>query len=209
MSRKNPAVVVLFVLAAFVYSSWLFTLILPSATLNPVVHYVSEYAASNQPGHLIYRIGDGAAALLIATGLWGARNKAKNALWWALAAFAFFTLGDALFPFACAIHQEPCASQAAAWQLPFTHYMHSVTSVLLSAALIAAMAIDAIKNRNRSRTVIAAIAIVAMFLSVLGEIDMHELGGLLQRIQLTAISLWLVLIAPVVATVPGAAKHGN
>ncbi|MGQ4507065.1 DUF998 domain-containing protein [Dermabacteraceae bacterium P13103] len=188
----------LFIAAAIAYSSWVLTLLLPSTTLSPIVHYVSEYAASNQPWHLIYRAGDGLSALFIAAGLWTVRSN-KTALWWALAAFALFTLGDALFPFACAIHQEPCASQAAAWQLPLTHYLHSLTSVLLSTALIVAMGIDAIKNRNPLRMGVSALAIGAMFISVLGELDLHAVGGLLQRVQLSGISIWLVLVAPLLA----------
>ncbi|MBV7412403.1 DUF998 domain-containing protein [Dermabacteraceae bacterium TAE3-ERU27] len=187
-----------FIAAAITYSSWIFTLLLTSTTLSPVAHYVSEYAASNQPWHLLYRVGDGLSAVFIAAGLWTVRSH-KTALWWSLAAFALFTLGDSLFPFACAIHQEPCASQAAAWQLPLTHYLHSLTSMLLSVALITAMGIDAVKNRNRLRVSVSAIAVTAMLLSVLGELDLHTVGGLLQRVQLVGISIWLVLIAPLLA----------
>lgn len=186
--------------AAVLYSLWLL-----GPWINPDLDalngYVSEFAARDQPGSGLFRIGDGLAGLLAAAAaLAGIRSSGGGAVGWSgLLVFGVATgLDGALTPMACASYVDSgCAVRELVGALPATHAVHEMTSSVAALGVLVAMgglATAGIGPRARwgwawcSLTGLATVA-------TLGALWLGVGAGVTQRAQLGLIATWLIALA--------------
>ncbi|MFJ2738288.1 DUF998 domain-containing protein [Streptomyces sp. NPDC087440] len=194
--------------AALLYNSW----IIESAVrtpLDPRHSYVSELYAADQATRPLFAAFElGSAALLVAGALaW--RRQGGGLGWWALVGFGFSSVADVLFPLDCAPSLEPGCSAV--------HPVHTVTSGLVHFFLFASMAWLAWWARRQAgasrqagadragsggwgavgrwglpllgASMLAALATVGPLL------DHPGWHGVPQRLHLTLVGAWLLLLA--------------
>lgn len=189
------------------YASWILQFWL-NPGLDPVNGYVSELSASDQPFHWLFAAGDllsgvltiGVAAAVLRL---GAARAWALAGWLALIAFGVFSIADSLFAMDCAPNSDTtCALRERAGQVSFAHNFHMVTSTLaVTAGIIGLIALTVAARRYHRWPVIARwgwplmIAETATALATLPLMYFGLLLGVVERVQVSVISLWLLVIA--------------
>ncbi|GAA2358499.1 hypothetical protein GCM10009854_41130 [Saccharopolyspora halophila] len=186
--------------AAALYSLWVL-----GPWINPDLDalngYVSEYAARDQPGSPLFRVGDGLAGLLAAAAaVAGFRYSRSGVVGWSgLLVFGVATgLDGALTPMACASFVDTgCAVRELVGALPATHALHEITSSV--AALGALVAMGGLARAGigpparwgwawcSATGVATAVTLAALWLGT-G-------AGVVQRAQLALIATWLIALA--------------
>lgn len=196
------------------YAAWLV-----GAVVNPGVDelygYVSELSARDQPASGFFRAGDalagvlgGCAAVVGALRLPPARTRATTVAvlvgWGGLALFGVATAVDAtLTPMDCATFTESgCALREAFGASSTAHELHAFTSTLAGAGALVAMAALTVAARRgvtplpgpRTGLVFTVVTLGAT-LATLVALLVSGWAGLFQRIQLAAVSAWLLTTA--------------
>lgn len=188
------------VCAAVLYSLWVL-----GPWINPDLDalngYVSEFAARDQPGSWLFRIGDGLAGLLAAAAAVAGMRCSRGGFvgWSGLLVFGVATgLDGALTPMTCASFVDSgCAVRELVGALPATHTLHEMTSSVAALGMLAAMgglARAGIGPPARwgwawcSATGLATVV-------TLGALWMGTGAGVVQRAQLGLIATWLIALA--------------
>ncbi|MFB9776401.1 DUF998 domain-containing protein [Brevibacterium otitidis] len=200
--RVTPAhsvVITLAVLCAIAYSTWV---ILPriDPELSIITAFVSEYAADGRPGAGLMRTGDAIAGefmvaiavLVAAPGPRWVRLTLSGGLMLAGAA----TIGDAMLPMECTPSLDvACAAAEKNSTVGLAHQLHSVTSSLVGIGIAAAVIASIIIWRRRAIAVsLAAGVLLSLALSAFNGVAGEPLAlGIVQRISLAMVSLWLVV----------------
>ena len=207
---------VLLVVAAVTYSGfpWEAAAGFP---LDPSRSYLSELAAADRPSGWLFRSLDITTGLLILAALVGAPRRPRpvglvRGAEFALAVFAFLTIVDASSPMACASSASlDCARADAANALGLGHQIHTVSSAgALAAILVSAILLSVSVLRGGPRTrplerrllvgVVGLLAAVTLLVSVLalastGDGRLVDGGGVVQRVQVLLVSMYLCAYA--------------
>lgn len=216
--RERTALVVLLVLGPVLYSTWLLGWFL-SSHLDQSRAYASELAALDQPWGLFYRTGDlltgivlTAAALLA---LWLRPRRLLTTVGWVgLGVFAVATILDSRMPLDCAAHASAaCAAREQAGLLDESRFLHASTSTIAATAAavsVFAFIIAAFRYDWPRWTRWGGLAVVVTYMVgnawTLFAIDMDGRGdevwllGYAQRLQLVAVTGWLVYLALIAAS---------
>ena len=206
--RALPAfTAVLAAVAAVCYGSWILQFFV-NPGLDPVNGYVSELSATDQPFHLLFSASDFVSGLLttVVAGIVIRRRRPRAwalAGWLALLAFGVFSVADSLFGMDCAPNSDTtCALRERAGQVSFAHRFHSVTSVfVVTAGILSLLALTVAARRYGRWPVIArwgwALAVTET-VAALATLPLMYFGlflGIVERVQVGVLSLWLFVIA--------------
>lgn len=211
--RTRTAVIATILLGAVIYSSWLLELVLATG-LDPSRAYVSELAALDQPYGLIFRTGDlitgvlltGAAVLALTL---RPRRLLTTIGWIGLAVFAISTILDSRMPLECSAHASAaCAAREQAGLLDEARLAHALTSVgAATAAGVSVFAFIIAAYRYRWPHWLRWVGVAVVVTYLIGNawtvfaIDMDGRGdevwllGYAQRLQLVAVTGWIVYLA--------------
>lgn len=201
-------------LGALLYVAWVLEIILLS-DIDPLISYVSELSARDQPWSSLFRTTDALAGLVTTLGAVLALRLPRSRWprlgavgWGALAGFGLATFADAFFPMACAPTVDAlCASQEKAGNLGLSHTVHTFTSVsaglLLLGAVVALslLGVRAAARRAVPLVVLGAVVVIGFIWTLIEvaaiTLDAERSGllGLAQRVQLGAASAWIVVLA--------------
>ncbi len=211
--RVRTAVVVALVVGAVTYSSWLLEWVLPTG-LDPSRAYTSELAALDQPYGLLFRTADLLTGILLTVTAGVAltlrpRRPLTTVGWVALAVFAIATVLDSRMPLECSAHgSAACAAREQAGLLDEARLAHALTSVSAATAAgvsVFAFILAAYRYGWPHRLRWTGIGIVVVYLIgnawTLFAIDMDGRGdevwllGYAQRLQLVAVTGWIVYLA--------------
>lgn len=161
------------------------------ARVDLEVGVISELSVPGQPGALWFRLGDGLAGLLTLLLALPFRRERVRAL--ALAAFGLCTLVSAVVPLTCAPSLTTCPASSEAAEL-----VHDGVSVVGTAGAVVGVLLLVLAAR-RTRW---AVPVVLVALANLG-CGLYEVvtffqggnggGGDAQRVQVLAVSAWIVL----------------
>jgi Protein of unknown function (DUF998) len=219
-SRSVPAFVpYLAAVAGVTYGAWVLGFVL-NPRLDAVNGYVSELSASDQPYHYVFAGGDfvaGALAIAVAgTVLLGLRRNGSFLVprerrgflrgwepvgWFALLSFGGFVISDALFAMDCAPNTDTtCALRERAGRVSFAHEFHLVTSACAVTAGIVSVVALAIAARRGTRLIArwswpVVVAETGTALATLPLMYFGVLLGVIERIQVSVVSLWLFVVA--------------
>lgn len=194
--RVTPAKIAVVAAVAVLYNSWVWA---PVVAQNPALTgYLSELAALDQPGSGFFRIADVLAALGVAgIALAGTRRwrdwLGAGAKWTAgaLAAFAAFTILDAIFPMPCATtFDAACKARESANFFAPEFFVHTVASTLVGASILVSIA--AVWWVRRSPLVLGVGVVIAgaMALTVVIAFTVGSGHGWWQALQVLATSAW-------------------
>jgi Protein of unknown function (DUF998) len=169
---------------------------LVGARVDLATGVISELSVPGQPGAVWFRLGDGTAGLLCAVlALPPRREAAPRARFRALclAAFGLTTLVSALVPLSCAPSLGPCPPSAAGAEL-----VHDGVSVVGTLAAVLGGLELARRARGRVLRPLAVLAALGSVGTGAYEVVTFLLGGnggggSAQRVQVLAVSLWVVL----------------
>ncbi len=205
-------------LAGPLYAAWVL-----GYELNPWIDarngFTSDLAALDQPYHALFSSADVAtgALVLIAVAFrlvvpFGPVGRAAAAGWVALAIFGGGTILDALLDLPCASYNEPtCALLERSGHTTLGDQSHAYSSAVGVVGILAAMLFLSIAARRAAGAPSAApgwrtVAVigpwllglnVAMLIGTLVAMLAGEWTGVVQRIQLGGVSLWLLLLGAV------------
>ncbi len=201
---------VLLALGGLAYASWLLQGWVAPDGLDPVRTYASELSATDQAKSWFFRCADILAALLVGSAAALAlRSRPHSRLgWWALGVFAVATLADAAFPLSCAPSADAaCAARETARQVPLSHEIHLLTSVVAGAALAFAVVALSTWRLGRGRALITLSVLTGTGYLLGTALTLAEAGrayvdwpwpaalGAAQRGQLLCASAWLLVLA--------------
>jgi hypothetical protein len=205
---RVPAVVpVLAAVAGVTYGAWILQFLI-NPQLDAVNGYVSELSASDQPFHYLFAAADflaGALITIVGGAVLRRLRPRRSALvgWLALTAFGVFSMGDSLFAMDCAPNSDTtCALRERAGKVTFAHQFHTVTSAcVVTAGIVSLIALTVAARRYCRWPVIARWSWPLMVLetvTALATLPLMYLGvllGVMERVQVSVISLWLFVIA--------------
>jgi hypothetical membrane protein len=194
-------------LAGVTYASWVLQFVV-NPGLDPVNGYVSELSASDQPLHYLFAAGDFATGLLtivvVVTVLRSIRPRGYALVGWlALVVFGVFSIGDSLFAMDCAPNSDTtCALRERAGKVSLSHQLHTLTSAFaVTAGIISLIALTVAARRYGHWPVIARWSWLLMIMETVtaaATLPLAYLGlmlGVVERVQVAVISLWLFVIA--------------
>jgi hypothetical protein len=198
---------ILAAVAGAAYGTWVLGFVL-NPRLDAVNGYVSELSASDQPFHYVFAGGDlvaGGLAIAVACIVLGRpmpRVRGWEAAGWsALLLFGGFVISDALFAMDCAPSSDiTCALRERAGRVSFAHEFHLVTSACAVTAGIASVFALAIAARRSTRTISrwSWPVMVTETAAALATLPLMYLGvflGVIERVQVGVVSLWLFVVA--------------
>lgn len=200
--------------AGVAYGAWALGFVL-NPRLDAVNGYVSELSASDQPFHHVFAGGDlvaGALAIAVAAIVLRSRSRGgvpssprpggwESVGWSALLLFGGFVISDALFAMDCAPSIDTtCALRERAGRVSFAHEFHLVTSACAVTAGIVSVLAPAIAARRRTRVISrwSWPVMVAETGTALATLPLMYFGvflGVIERVQVSVISLWLFVVA--------------
>ncbi|HZE41211.1 MAG TPA: DUF998 domain-containing protein [Stackebrandtia sp.] len=182
---------------AVTYSTWTV-----AGWLNPALggltSLASELGASNQPWSGFFRGGDVATGVLVlvaVAAMWGRRPRGG---WWAMLAFGAATILDAaVCTLVCAPSIDArCEAASEAMELPLHHQGHVVTSTIAVTALLVAAVLFARWRRGATAYVLTGLLVGITAVAVVTMLA-EWMDGPVQRVQLVAMSAWLVWLGVV------------
>ncbi|MFR9752814.1 DUF998 domain-containing protein [Nocardia sp. 004] len=193
--------------AGLCYSSWVLQFVL-KIDLDPVDSFLSELDAEDKPYRQVFATADiitGISLISAATVslLLFPRRRLTTTGWVALCCFGAATIADVLLPLRdCAPGANRCGE--AGGLFPQLHQPHALTSTLaITAIATAAFAFSLAAFRYRHWRVLRGFGLVALiagstatvWLLVADNLPGDYALGIAQRIQVGAISLWLLALA--------------
>ncbi|MGK8521519.1 DUF998 domain-containing protein [Nocardia asteroides] len=194
-------------LAGLCYSSWVLQFALP-IHLDPVDTFLSELDAEGKPYREVFATADlivGAMLMPAAlAGLWSfPRRRLTTVGWIALFCFGAATIADVLLPLrTCTPGEGGCGGL-----FPQLHQPHALTSTLaVTSIAVAAFAFCLAAFRYRRLRVLREFGSVVLAIGSLATVWMlvaNNLSGdyalgIAQRVQVGAMSLWLIALAAAV-----------
>ncbi|MFD7708010.1 DUF998 domain-containing protein [Streptomyces sp. NPDC059786] len=215
--RPRRAVALLLTLGTLTYSAWALEAFLPT-NLPPTSTYVSELAALDQPDGALFRTTDLIAGMLLSaaaltalrprTALSPRTSRWETTGWSALTLFGAATAADSRLPMSCAPTMNAlCARRERAGALPLTHQAHAASSMIAMCAALAALASLTYTFRHDAPSsalsrygpwlALLALAATAWTLTAIAHTAQGDTAwlGTAQRLQLTILATWLLLLA--------------
>ncbi|WP_308014487.1 DUF998 domain-containing protein [Nocardia coffeae] len=200
------AIAVAIAVAGVCYSSWVLEFVLPLGA-NPVRSFLSELDARGKVDAWVFTAGDTiTGSLALAAGIAGlvafARRRLSTIGWVALACFGASTIADAQWPLRTCT-PDPCPPEDDG-MFPQLHQIHALTSTLAVTSIFVAMiAFSAAAFRYRRWPILRHSGLwililgsgVTIWMLVADNLPGNYALGIAQRIQVGAMSLWLVALA--------------
>ncbi len=209
--RVRPATVLVagaIAIAGLCYSSWVLQFVLP-IDLDPVDTFLSELDAQGKPYREVFATADLIAGALvmpaaIAGLLLSPRRRLTTIGWIALFCFGAATIADVLLPLRdCTPGESACGGPRELF--PQLHQPHALTSTLAVTSIAvaaAAFSVAAFRYRRRLRgfglVVLVIGALATVWMLVADNLPGNYALGIAQRIQVGAMSLWLIALAAAV-----------
>ncbi|MGY2121580.1 DUF998 domain-containing protein [Nocardia gipuzkoensis] len=211
--RVRPATVLVaaaLAIAGLCYSSWVLQFVLP-IDLDPVDTFLSELDAQGKPYREVFATADLiVGVLLIPAAIAGLlvlpRRGATTIGWIALFCFGAATIADVLLPLRdCTPGESGCGGPRELF--PQLHQPHALTSTLaVTSIAVAASAFSVAAFRYRRWRVLREFGLVVLVIGALATVWMlvadnlpgNYALGIAQRIQVGAMSLWLIALAAAV-----------
>ncbi|MFE3259660.1 DUF998 domain-containing protein [Nocardia sp. NPDC059091] len=200
-------IAILIAVAGFGYSSWVLEFILPIHS-NPTNTFLSQLAEKGAPFSWVFTTGDtGSGALLVVAGLGGlllfSRRRYSTIGWAALACFGASTIADAQWPI---VPDDPNGPKryVDTGLFPQLHQIHALTSTLAVFSIYIAMiafTVAAFKYRrwpilrHTGLWILIVGSAVTAWMLIADNLPGNYGLGIAQRIQVGAMSLWLVALA--------------
>lgn len=210
-SSRRPALerrwLTLTLTAIGLYSVWVLAPWI-GTSLDPVTTFISELAARDQPHSWIYRTADllaGTALLVLGVILHrSGRHRTEPAsplLAWAglaLAVMGAATMADSQLALSCAPQADPvCLANEVAGTVPLAHKLHTWSSALAGAALLAAVAMVTLwwSHPARRRWWVVALGVLTLAADLLSGVLALTGGplGASQRLALLVFGIFLPL----------------
>lgn len=213
--------VALLLLGALLYASWLLGFVLENH-VDPRYAYTSELDSADRPYGAVFRIGDLLTGVVLtvaaALGLLTRPRRSLTTVGWAgLTLFAVGTVIDSRVPFTCPPVAPGCEARNLAGELALAHQWHTASSgAAIVGAAISLVAFARAAYRygwpswlRRLGTVVVAVFILGTVWTIIagalaGLVPVWP--GLAQRVQLAAMSGWLVFVA---LSVPEITRDGG
>lgn len=196
--------------AALCYSSWVLAFVLPIDT-DPVNDFLSELDAEGKPYRAVFATADKLAGLLLIAAAVAAllvlpRRRLTCLGWLALLCFGAATIADTLLPLRdCDPTDSACGANSGLF--PQLHQPHALTSTLaVTSIAVAAFAFSAAAFRSHRWRVLREFGVIVLAVGAAATVWMmvadnmsgaHGLG-IAQRIQVGAMSCWLLALATAV-----------
>jgi hypothetical protein len=194
-------------IAGIAYSSWLLEFLLDTG-LNPTNSFLSELDARGQPYRELFSTADTlTGALLVAASLSALlllrRRPLTNVGWGALLVFGGATIADAQLPIGCIpTLLQPCGSEPSGL-FPQLHHVHALTSTIAVNAIFVAMIafswaafrygmLPVLRVFGLAVLVIASLTTAWMLIA--DNLPGDYALGIAQRVQVGAMSIWLVFL---------------
>ncbi|GGK69500.1 DUF998 domain-containing protein [Nocardia camponoti] len=200
-----PVIACAVVGAGFCYSAWVLEFVLPVNT-DPVNTFLSELDAEGKPYRDVFASADKLTGLLlIPAALCGLlvfpRRRFTTVGWVALMAFGAATIADAMLP----LHDcDPAVENCSTSELfPQLHQPHAFTSSLaVTSIAVAAFAFSVAAFRYHRWRILREFGVVVLVVGLSATIWMliadnltgNYALGIAQRIQVGAMSAWLVTL---------------
>ncbi|WP_433669804.1 DUF998 domain-containing protein [Nocardia sp. CA-136227] len=200
-------IAILIAVAGLGYSSWVLEFILPIQS-NPTNTFLSQLAEKGAPFRWVFTTGDTVSgSLLVVAGLGGvllfSRRLYSTIGWVALACFGAATIADAQWPI---VPDEPGAPKryVDTGLFPQLHQIHALTSTLAVFSIYIAMiafTVAAFKYRrwpilrHTGLWILIVGSVVTAWMLIADNLPGNYGLGIAQRIQVGAMSLWLVALA--------------
>ncbi|MEU2033281.1 DUF998 domain-containing protein [Nocardia amamiensis] len=197
-------------LAGLCYSSWVLQFVL-KIELDPVNSFLSELDAEGKPYRLVFATADVVSgALLMSAAIAGLllfpRRRLTTTGWVALFCFGASTIADVLLPLRdCTPGEAGCGGPSELF--PQLHQPHALTSTLaVTSIAVAAFAFSLAALRYRRWRILREFGLVALGIGAAATVWMLVADnlpgsyalGIAQRIQVGAMSLWLLALAAAV-----------
>ncbi|MFF5031344.1 DUF998 domain-containing protein [Nocardia salmonicida] len=197
-------------IAGLCYSSWLLEFVLPIDT-DPVNNFLSELDAEGKPYREVFGTADKVVGLLLIPAALGGllvfrRRRLTTIGWTALLCFGASTIADALLPLHdCDPGDSTCGGDSGLF--PQLHQPHALTSTLaVTSIAVAAFAFSAAAYRYHRWRILREFGLAVLILGSAATIWMMVADnlsgsyalGIAQRIQVGAMSLWLLALATAV-----------
>ncbi len=211
--RVRPATVLVaaaIAIAGLCYSSWVLQFVLP-IDVDPVDTFLSELDAQGKPYREVFATADLiVGALLMPAAIAGLvlspRRRLTTIGWIALFCFGAATIADVLLPLRdCTPGESGCGGPRELF--PQLHQPHALTSTLaVTSIAVAASAFSVAAFRYGRRRVLREFGLVVLLIGALATVWMlvaenlpgNYALGIAQRIQVGAMSLWLIALAAAV-----------
>lgn len=201
----RPVIAAALVVAGLCYSSWVLEFVLP-IDLNPLTSFLSELDAEGRPYRWVFDLGDTVTGSLVVLCAVAAlfvlpRRGLSTIGWVALGCFGASTIADARAP----LHtcSAPCPPSDSGL-FPQLHQIHALTSTLAVTSIFVAMiAFTAAAFRYRQWPILRRYGLMLMIVAGVATVWMLVADnlsgqfalGVAQRIQIAAMSLWLIVLA--------------
>ncbi|QLY31232.1 DUF998 domain-containing protein [Nocardia huaxiensis] len=203
--RLRLGVALLIAVAGIVYSSWVLEFVLPIDS-DPTDTFLSQLAETGAPYRRVFVTGDTlCGALLFVAGIGGlllfSRRRYSTIAWTALACFGAATIADANWPLKEA---DPNAPAQNSGLFPQLHQVHALTSTLAVFSIFIAMVaftVAAFKYRrwpilrHSGLWILIIGSLVTAWMLIADNLPGNYGLGIAQRIQVGAMSLWLLALA--------------
>lgn len=204
--RLRLPIAVAIALAGICYSSWVLEFVLP-IRVSPVRAFLSELDARGRPYAWMFSAADTVTGVLaLAAGVAGlyafSRRRLSTIGWAALAVFGASTIADARWPLRTC-RPDPCPPSHDGL-FPQLHQIHALTStVAVTAIFVAMIAFSAAAFRYRRWPILRHTGLwivifgsaVTTWMLIADNLPGNYALGIAQRIQIGAMSLWLVALA--------------
>lgn len=195
----------LIAIAGLTYSSWVLEFVLPIHS-DPTDTFLSQLAEKGAPFREVFVAGDTLTGVLLAVaGIGGlllfARRRYSTIGWAALTCFGLSTIADAQWPLTPADPNVPAQERGL---FPQLHQIHALTSSLSVFAIFIAMVaftVAAFKYqrwpilRHTGLWILIIGSSVTAWMLIADNLPGNYGLGIAQRIQVGAMSLWLLAMA--------------
>lgn len=207
---------VLIIVAGVSYSSWILEFVLP-LRLNPATSFLSELSTVGKPYRVLFQVADGVTGtpLIVAAVLawihWPRQSRLITTGWVALAVFGVSTIIDAVVPLTC-VPKPPHRRCVPPGMVPQLHSIHALTSTIAVNALYVAMVAFTLAAwrcsylrtlRTWGLAAMLACATGTAWMLIADNLTGDYALGIAQRLEVGAMSLWLVILGSVVARLGG------
>nr|WP_245819541.1 DUF998 domain-containing protein [Rhodococcus yunnanensis] len=207
MRRKVTVLTVLLVVAGVLYSAWVAEFFLDTG-LDPAHSFLSELDAADQPYEHLFSTADLITGLLLIAasgiGLWVlARRPLTTVGWIAIGIFGAATIADSQLPIECVAENDPSCPVEPSGLFPQLHHIHALTSTIAVFAVFTAMIAFTVAAfrygilplvRTAGTVVLVITSVATAWLMIADNLPGSYGLGIAQRIQVTGMSLFLVVL---------------
>jgi hypothetical protein len=207
LQRRITALSVCLVLAGVLYSAWVAEFFLDTG-LDPTNSFLSELDAADQPYKHFFSTADLITGILLIAssgmGVWFlVKRRLTTVGWIALGIFGVSTIADSQLPIDCVAANDPSCPVEPSGLFPQLHHIHALTSTIAVFAVFTAMIAFTVAAfryrilpvmRTFGTAVVVITSLTTAWLLIADNLPGEWGLGIAQRIQVTGMSLFLVVL---------------